>query len=25
MNINESELLYGIDHINRYCNQLDNL
>lgn len=25
MNINESELLYGIDHIDRYCNQLDNL
>ncbi len=25
MNINESELLYGIDHINKYCIQLDNL
>lgn len=25
MNINESELLYGIDHIDRYCIQLDNL
>ncbi|WP_336127840.1 Abi family protein [Mesoflavibacter sp. CH_XMU1422-2] len=25
MNINESELLYGIDHIDRYCTQLDNL
>lgn len=25
MNINESELLYGVDHIDRYCNQLDTL
>ncbi len=25
MNINESELLYGIDHINKVCNDLDNL
>lgn len=25
MNINESELLYGIDHIDRVCNELDNL
>jgi len=25
MNINESKLLYGIDHINKYCTQLDNL
>lgn len=25
MNINESELLYGIDHINKVCTDLDNL
>lgn len=25
MNINEAELLYGIDHIDKVCNQLDNL
>lgn len=25
MNINESELLYGIDHINKVCADLDNL
>lgn len=25
MNINESELLYGIDHIDKVCNELDNL
>lgn len=25
MNIDESELLYGIDHIDRYCTKLDNL
>ena len=25
MNINESELLYGIDHINKVCDDLDNL
>ena len=25
MNVNESELLYGIDHIDKVCGQLDNL
>lgn len=25
MNINESELLYGIDHIDKVCRELDNL
>ena len=25
MNIKESELLYGIDHIDNVCNQLDKL
>ncbi len=25
MNINESELLYGIDHINKVCTTVDNL
>ncbi len=25
MSINESELLYGIDHIDKVCNQLDSL
>lgn len=25
MNINEAELLYGIDHIDKVCNELDNL
>jgi len=25
MNINEFELLYGIDHINKVCTDLDNL
>lgn len=25
MQINESALLYGLDHINTVCNEIDNL
>lgn len=25
INIYKSELLYGIDHIEKYCDKLDNL